>query len=117
MVLFKKHLVAFRNYIYKDRSTMQEFAKIAEYFNKRRMISPFIARQIGYNGTFSVKSRIDGIKRELNKDTYFYDIVRIIIRCYKQQRDLRPSLPTIEYIYSEYLNSKKKENIPVVNNE
>lgn len=107
MVLFKKHLVAFRNYIYKNTATMQEFARIAEYFNKKRMISPFLARQIGYNGTFSVKSRLEKVKRDLNKNIYFYDILRIIIRCYKQQRELKPNLPTIEYIYSEYLESRK----------
>jgi len=107
MVLFKKHLVAFRNYIYQHRATMQEFAKIAEYYNEKRMISAYIARQISYNGTFDVKSRIERIKKELNKDTYFYDILRIIIRCYKNQRELNSKLPTIEQIYSDYVKVKK----------
>lgn len=110
-VLFKKHLVAFKNYIYQDRLTMQEFARLEQYgyetLNKKKLISYYLAREIRYEGTYAIKSRVEKIKRDINKDEDFYDILRIIIKAYKHQRESRTDLPSIEQIYSEYLQDKK----------
>lgn len=110
-VLFKKHLIAFKNYIYKDKRTMQEFERLEKYgyetLNKKKLISYYLAREIRYEGTFAIKSRVEKIKRDINKDEDFYDILRIIIKAYKRQRESRPNLPSIEQIYSEYLQDKK----------
>lgn len=112
-VLFKKHLIAFKNFIYKDKATLQEFAHLQkigyQQFNKKRLLSPYMLNKISYSGTFSCKSRIEELKRDLNKDDDFYDILRIIIKAYKHQRELRPNLPTIESIYSEYVETKKAQ--------
>lgn len=110
-VLFKKHLIAFKNFIYKDKLTMQEFARLERVgyveYNKKRLLSSFVLRKISLDGTYAYKTKVEEIKRDINNDSDFYDILRIIIKAYKHQRELRPHLPTIERIYSEYVEAKK----------
>lgn len=121
-VLFKKHLIAFREYIYKDKQTMQEFARLERigYLtrNKKKLLSSHISDQISYSGNFKVKTRVERIRSEINKSKNFYDIIRLVVKTYKHQRANRPNLPTIEHIYLEYLKAKEtKKEIKTLNSK
>ena len=49
-VLFKKHLIAFKNFIYKDRATMQEFVHLQNIgytqHNKKKLLTSFVINKI-----------------------------------------------------------------------
>jgi len=112
-VLFKKHLIAFKNFIYKDRATMQEFVHLQNIgytqHNKKKLLTSFVINKISYSGNYQYKTKVEEIRRDINASSAFYDIVRIIIKAYKHQRELRPNLPTIEAIYQEYVETKKQQ--------
>ena len=109
-VLYKKHLVAFKELV-KDRGTMLKFLQLEKIgyneYGFRKLISPFLCREIKYT-KYNVPSQTDFLKRSLKKNN-FYDILRIIIKAYEIERKTR-KLKTIEAIYEIYKNQKNKSN-------
>lgn len=112
-VLYKKHLVAFKEMV-KDKDTMLKFLQLEKIgFNQygfRKLISPFLTREI-ITTNFKVKSRVDFIRREIKKNSdNFYDILRIITKAYEIERKKR-GLPTIEAIYDRNKKESKKNQV------
>lgn len=110
-VLYKKHLIAFKQ-MCKDKGTMQEFSRLEKIgvnaYGLKKLVSPQIHREISYDKTFNIKTRVNYIQRSLkNNKNNFYEILRIMIKAYKNQRAIRKNLPTIDKIYKDYLESKK----------
>ena len=108
-VLYKKHLVAFKEMV-NDKNTMLKFLQLEKIgFNQygfRKLVSPFLTREIMMTN-FKVKSRVDFIKREIKKNRdNFYDILRIITKAYEIERKKR-GLPTLDAIYEKNKKSKK----------
>lgn len=108
-VLYKKHLVAFKDMV-NDKGTMLKFLQLEKIgFNQygfRKLISPFLTREIMISN-FKVKSRVDFIKREIKKNRdNFYDVLRIITKAYEMERKKR-GLPTLDAIYEKNKKSKK----------
>ena len=102
-VLYKKHLVAFKELV-KDENTMRRFLQLEglgyNVHGFRKLISPFLSREIKYTN-YRVVSQTDFLRRELKKDkNNFYDILRIIIKAYEIERKQR-SLKTIDAIYKQ----------------
>ncbi len=109
-VLYKKHLVAFKEMV-NDKATMLKFLQLEKIgFNKygfRKLISPFLTREI-ITTNYKVKSRVDFIRIEIKKNKKnFYDILRIIIKAYEIERKKR-NLPTIDEIYKKNKNNLTK---------
>lgn len=110
-VLYKKHLVAFKELV-KDENTMRRFLQLERLgYNVhgfRKLISPFLSREIKYTN-YRVVSQTDFLRRELKKDkNNFYDILRIIIKAYEIERKQR-SLKTIDAISKQTKEKSKKE--------
>ena len=107
-VLYKKHIVAFKEMI-KDRKTMLRFLEFSKlnfnYLGFKRLISPFLSREIKITD-YSKKSRVELIGRELHKQISYYEILRLITKAYLEERKERPNLKTIEAIYNDYLKTK-----------
>ncbi len=109
-VLYKKHLVAFKELI-KDKGTMIKFLELEKIgYNQhgfRKLISPFLCREIKYTN-YKVVSQTDFLRRELKRDkNYFYDVLRIMIKAYEIERKKR-NLKTIDAIYKQTKTSKPK---------
>lgn len=109
-VLYKKHLVAFKELI-KDKGTMTKFLELEKIgYNQhgfRKLISPFLCREIKYTN-YKVVSQTDFLRRELKRDkNYFYDVLRIMIKAYEIERKKR-NLKTIDAIYKQTKTSKPK---------
>lgn len=114
-ILYKKHLFAFKE-ICKDRLTMQEFSrkeKIGYYsYGLKRLVSPHIQKMISYSGTFDKPSQLKYIEKELKKDkTSFYEIVRIMVKAYENQKITRPYLKTMEQMYKEHKMKSEAKKI------
>ena len=114
-ILYKKHLISFKH-IVKDRLTMQEFSKnekIGYYsYGLKRLVSPQIHREISYNGTFNKPTSLKCLERELKKDKKsYYEIIRIMVKAYKNQRITRPHLKTMEQMYREYKALKEEQKL------
>lgn len=115
-VLYKKHLVAFKELI-KDKGTMIKFLELEKIgYNQhgfRKLISPFLCREIKYTN-YKIVSQTDFLRRELKRDkNYFYDVLRIMIKAYEIERKKR-NLSTIDAIYKQVKVkpiSKKVENV------
>ena len=113
-VLYKKHLIAFKELV-KDENTMRRFLQLERIgYNVhgfRKLISPFLCREIKYTN-YRVVSQTDFLRRELKKDkNNFYDILRIVIKAYEIERKQR-NLKTIDAIYRQskiQRNEKKRE--------
>ena len=108
-VLYKKHLIAFKEMV-NDKNTMIKFLQLEKIgFNQygfRRLISPFLIKEITYTN-FKCKSRVDFIRKEIkNNKKNFYDILRIIAKAYEIERKKR-NLPTIDSIYEKSKNKTK----------
>ena len=108
-VLYKKHLVAFKDMV-SDKGTMLKFLQLEKIgFNQygfRKLVSPFLTREIMISN-FKIKSRVDFIKKEIKKNSdNFYDILRIVTKAYEMERKKR-DLPTLDAIYEKNKKSKK----------
>ena len=102
-VLYKKHLIAFKELV-KDENTMRRFLQLERIgYNVhgfRKLISPFLCREIKYTN-YRVVSQTDFLRRELKKDkNNFYDVLRIVIKAYEIERKQR-NLKTIDAIYRQ----------------
>lgn len=110
-VLYKKHIVAFKEMI-KDCRTMQRFLEWSKinynYNGVKSLISPFLSREIKIVD-YSKKSRVELIGREIRKHSTYYEILRLISKAYLEERKKRPHLKTIEKIYSDYLTEKNEK--------
>lgn len=111
-VLYKKHLIAFKEMVY-DKPTMLKFLQLEKIgFNQygfRKLISPFLTREITYTN-YKIKSRVDFIRKEIKKNrNNFYDILRIITKAYEMERKKR-NLPTIDSIYEKSKGFSKQIN-------
>ena len=110
-VLYKKHIVALKEMI-KDHKTMQRFLELSkinyDYLGFKRLISPFLSREIKIVD-YSKKSRVELIGREIRKHDTYYEILRLLTKCYLEERKKRPELKTIEAIYNDYLKMKVKK--------
>ena len=116
-VLYKKHLVAFKDMV-SDKGTMLKFLQLERIgFNQyglRRLISPFLSREITYTN-FKIKSRVDFIRKEIkNNKKNFYDILRIIAKAYEIERKKR-NLPTIDSIYEKSKSMTRNSNCQLTN--
>lgn len=109
-VLYKKHLIAFKEII-KDKPTMKRFLALerrgVNIFGLKKLVSPFLVKTISYSN-YQVVSQVNIIKKEIKRSNNFYDILRLILKAYEMERKER-NLKTVDAIYKTDIKEEIEE--------